>query len=257
MKKFASIAVFFACFVMSFSCEAEGDIESSEWRLVKASHIDAALLKRDVRSITLNFEGGRLSGFSGCNRIAGAYGFVENQLRISHLASTMMTCPVMELERAFHHDLDGDHAVEFHADSMRLTAQDGTFLLFERSVPLTLEANTWDVVAYNNGHQAVTTPLLGTRIHLKFENGLVHGFSGCNVFRSEYADKSGHLHISEPVTTRRACPDANASRQEKEFLSALQTATRWSVRSGTLDLHRADGERVLSALPLLDENQGK
>jgi heat shock protein HslJ len=35
--------------------------------------------------------------------------------------------------------------------------------------------------------------------------------------------------------------------QERQFLAALKTAQTWTVEGGTLDVHRADGERVLMA----------
>ena len=35
--------------------------------------------------------------------------------------------------------------------------------------------------------------------------------------------------------------------QERQFLAALKTAKVWTLESGTLDVHRADGERVLMA----------
>jgi heat shock protein HslJ len=35
--------------------------------------------------------------------------------------------------------------------------------------------------------------------------------------------------------------------QEREFISALQTATTWAIDRGMLDVHRKDGERVLTA----------
>ena len=38
--------------------------------------------------------------------------------------------------------------------------------------------------------------------------------------------------------------------QEREFLAALETATLWTVQDGMLDMHRADGERVLTANPV-------
>ena len=35
--------------------------------------------------------------------------------------------------------------------------------------------------------------------------------------------------------------------QEREFIAALQTATTWAIDRGMLDVHRQDGERVLTA----------
>jgi hypothetical protein len=38
--------------------------------------------------------------------------------------------------------------------------------------------------------------------------------------------------------------------QERQFLSALETATSWAIDRDMLDLHRPDGERVLLARPV-------
>ena len=35
--------------------------------------------------------------------------------------------------------------------------------------------------------------------------------------------------------------------QERQFLAALETAVKWDISRGMLDMHRADGERVLTA----------
>jgi hypothetical protein len=40
-----------------------------------------------------------------------------------------------------------------------------------------------------------------------------------------------------------------ADYQERDFLKALESATRWTVDGGRLDMHRADDERALTALP--------
>ena len=37
--------------------------------------------------------------------------------------------------------------------------------------------------------------------------------------------------------------------EEREFLTALESATRWTVEGGVLDMYRSDGERVLMATP--------
>ena len=35
--------------------------------------------------------------------------------------------------------------------------------------------------------------------------------------------------------------------QERQFLAALESATMWAIDREMLDIHRADGERVLLA----------
>jgi heat shock protein HslJ len=53
------------------------------------------------------------------------------------------------------------------------------------------------------------------------------------------------LAAPEPATAVEPAQDLMA--QEQEFLRALQTATTWKIVRGMLDVHRADGERVLTA----------
>jgi heat shock protein HslJ len=43
------------------------------------------------------------------------------------------------------------------------------------------------------------------------------------------------------------CAGAGVMQQEREFLSALQSTTTWGFDGRLLDMHRADGERVLTA----------
>ena len=45
-----------------------------------------------------------------------------------------------------------------------------------------------------------------------------------------------------------ACSGEGVMQQEQEFLAALESATVWTVTGGMLDVHRADGERVLNAI---------
>lgn len=65
-------------------------------------------------------------------------------------------------------------------------------------------------------------------------------------FHGSFTLEGNALTIHSLATTRKACEDA-VMVQEEEFLSALQTATTWNIIRGMLDVHRADGERVLTA----------
>ena len=89
--------------------------------------------------------------------------------------------------------------------------------------------------------------MTGTTLTLTFENGMVRGSSGCNTFRAPYTSEGNRLSIGPAATTRMACGAEGVMEQERQFLAALKTAKVWTVESGTLDVHRADGERVLMA----------
>jgi heat shock protein HslJ len=122
----------------------------------------------------------------------------------------------------------------------------GEALQFERAPPPRLEGVQWEVTGYNNGRQAVVSPKIGTRLTLAFQDGRVSGSSGCNRFHGEFKVEGNALKVGPLATTRMACED-EVMTQERQFLQALESATTWKIVRGMLDVHRADGERVLTA----------
>ena len=200
-------------------------------------------------AITVRFEAGRVQGFSGCNQLMGSYTLEGERLVLGTLGGTMMACPepAMSVERSFLGSFAGTMDFVVAGNELALTpAGGGDALKFEREAPPRLEGTRWEVTGYNNGRQAVVGPKVGTRLTLMFDDGKVSGESGCNRFHGLYKVAGNALAIHALATTRMACADAVMA-QEQEFLSALQSATTWDVVRGMLDMHRADGERVLTA----------
>jgi heat shock protein HslJ len=83
------------------------------------------------QDFSLEVQGDRLAGRSGCNRYMGTWTTEDGKLRIGPLASTMMWCDgLMELERSFLDALqaaagaqrDGDQLVFLDPDGNRLIA---------------------------------------------------------------------------------------------------------------------------------------
>ena len=225
-------------------------LERTSWRLVSLpGHAPATLAKLE-RDVTARFEGGRVTGFAGCNTFTGPYTLKENRLSVGVLAGTMMACPepAMSLERAFHAALAGTFSYAIKGNRLSLTADSGALLAFDKEASVTLEGGTWDVTGYNNGRQAVVSAIADTRLTVAFEKGTVTGQAGCNTFRATYSTEGSRITVGPAATTRKMCGDAVMT-QEREFLKALETATTWTIDAGLLHLHRADGERVLVAGP--------
>jgi heat shock protein HslJ len=199
---------------------------------------------------TVRFADGRASGFSGCNRFTGSYKRDGDTLTVGPLAGTMMACPEprMGAEKAFLDALSGAHRVAIAGDHLTLTSPSGAALAFQAEPPPTLEGVAWKVTGFNNGRQAVVSPRTGTTVTLSFENGKVTGSAGCNTFRATYTSDGNRLSIGPAATTRKMCPAEGVMEQERQFLAALATAQVWTVEGGKLDVHRADGERVLTAV---------
>ncbi len=221
-------------------------LESTSWRLVSLpGHAPAALAALE-QGPTARFESGRVSGFGGCNRLMGSYTLQQNRLTIGGLAGTMMACPepAMSIERALHAALTGPLSYAITGNRLSLTSDSGAVLVFEKEAAATLEGATWEVTGYNNGRQAVVSPMVGTELTVAFEKGTASGEAGCNTFRAPFSTEGKSITVGPAATTRKMCSEAVMT-QEREFLKALESATTWSIDAGLLHLHRADGERVL------------
>lgn len=225
-------------------------IEASEWRLTALRDIDSQTLAAIPGGVRVRFADGRLQGFGGCNRLAGSYTVAGDRLELGALAGTMMACPppAADVETAFHRAFRGPFRFAIADGVLRLTpatAGDPS-LIFAALPPPRLDGVEWSVTGYNNGRQAVVSPASGTRLTLTFANGAVSGSAGCNTFRAGYTVNGTRIAIDAPVVTRRHCA-GEVMQQERAFLAALQSATTWTLDGRALDLHRADGERVVHA----------
>lgn len=205
----------------------------------------------EASAATIRFEAGRVQGFGGCNRFTGAYAVEGDRVRIEALAATMMACEsaVMEAESAFLAALGGTHHASLDAGRLTLAAAGdaSAALVFEPVPPPRLDGVQWEVTGFNNGRQAVVSPLVGTVLQLSFEDGAVVGQAGCNRFRAAYTQEGNRLAVEPPAATRMFCEGEGVMEQEQQFLDALATASTWTIERGMLDVHRADGERVLTA----------
>jgi heat shock protein HslJ len=201
------------------------------------------------RGPSLRFEAGRVSGFAGCNNLMGSYSLAGDMLTLGQLAGSMMACPgeAMTLERSFHAALAGTHRVAVTGDRLTLTAESGKVMSFQAEAPPALAGGTWTVTGYNNGRQAVVSPAPGTELSLAFaEDGSLSGNAGCNSFRASYTVDGDRMTVGPAATTRKFC-GPEVMDQERAFLAALGSVTRWTIDGGMLDAHRADGERALTA----------
>lgn len=106
--------------VMSASVLAAG-LAGSEWRPVQIGE----MVPLESAGIFVKFEpGGRLSGYSGCNRFFGTYEIADESIEIGPLGATRMACsePVMALESTFLSVLQ--EVTGFNRNATRLTLMD-------------------------------------------------------------------------------------------------------------------------------------
>jgi heat shock protein HslJ/uncharacterized membrane protein len=225
-----------------------GSLENATWLLTTLPG-QSLPATQGRNAVTVSFEAGRVHGFSGCNQFMGSYSLDGERLVLGMLGGTMMACPepAMSVESRFLKSFSGALNVAVAGNRMTVKpVNGGEALQFERAPPPRLEGVSWEVTGYNNGRQAVVSPKIGTRLTVTFRDGEVSGSSGCNRFHGAFTAEGSALKIRPLATTRMACED-EVMTQERQFLQALESATTWKIVRGMLDVHRADGERVLTA----------
>ncbi len=234
--------------------KAAASIEGPIWQLASLRGLDPGSLRDAIRPVTARFKAGRIDGFSGCNLFFGGYTIDGDRVVIGSLGGTMMACPESPtaVENAVRAALAGplrytlaDHLLTLHSGAEPV-------IVFQMQPARTLEGATWKVTGFNNGRQAVVSPLLGTTLSLTFRGGIVKGFGGCNTFRAKYSADGDRIVLGPASATRKACVSEGVMQQEREFLRALEATTTWAFDGELLDMHRADGERALTATRRVD-----
>jgi heat shock protein HslJ len=105
------------------------DLDGSSWRATRFGP-DLADAPTPDQEFSLEVQGDRLAGKSGCNRYVGTWKIEEGALEIGPLASTMMWCDgLMELERSFLAGLEAARDVRRDGDRLEVLDGDGNALI--------------------------------------------------------------------------------------------------------------------------------
>lgn len=201
-------------------------------------------------NVTLLFGVARASGFSGCNQYSAPYATVDTGLRFGPTSGTRASCGTVTdtFESGYYSDLSNVTHWAISNDSLQLiTSIAGADLIYARMAPATVEG-PWNITMVNNGQGAVSSVPSGVSASITFQaDGTVEGFGGCNSFSGGYSrGANDQIAIGPLLSTMKACGDP-ADTFEHQLLTALQSATKWSVTSGTLDLRDDGGAQQVAA----------
>ena len=228
--------------------DGTASLEGVDWVLLAYRSGDALVELGDPRGpARLRFEGGRVTGSAGCNRLMGDYELKGEGIRFqAPMASTMMACPepLMSQEQAVHAALASVASYRREADGLDLLDPHGEVLLRLTVLePVALVGPVWQLEAYNNGKQAIVSPLAGTGITLELrDNGTLGGSDGCNRYMSGFTLVGGTLTFGPIATTRMACrgPEG-AAEQAAAYAAALGTVTGYRIEGEALVLLNREG----------------
>lgn len=192
------------------------------------------------------FAGGSVVGSTGCNRYRASYTTDGHTLEIGQIASTMMACapPADAIERAYVSAVGKVRAWRLDGEQLVLVDADGTELLrYAAATPV----GAWQVTGLLRG-DAFASPLEGTTLTARFgKDGSLSGSAGCNTYKGTYTSEKGTIKIGSAATTRKACAQPpGVMEQEANYFALLSRAVGYSVDGRSLELHAADGTRLVS-----------
>jgi heat shock protein HslJ len=92
-----------------------------------------------------------------------------------------------------------------------------------------------------SGH--ADTDWAGSGITAQFDvwGGRLSGFAGCNNYSAGLSVAGDQIQVSQPVSTRKACPGEMVMALEREYLERLARVTTFVVTGDRLELSLADG----------------
>jgi heat shock protein HslJ len=89
-------------------------------------------------------------------------------------------------------------------------------------------------------------PVPNAPVTIKFGNdGRISGSGGCNSYGGNYRVQGNRLTLSQVFSTKRACIDANANKQESQYFAALESASRFRLNRKQLTIYYGAGQNAL------------
>ena len=161
--------------------------------------------------VDAKFAGGKVSGFAGCNVYTASATISGATLKVGQAATTMKACEpaVSEVETAYLANLALSATFTAASDGLTIFDVDGKPILVYTAASANPLEGEWNVTGYNNGKQAVTSPIAGSTLTATFTpDGQVAGNGGCNTYSGPYKLDGTSLTVGPLVTTRMACEQA-------------------------------------------------
>jgi heat shock protein HslJ len=196
--------------------------------------------------LSLGLFDGQLIGSAGCNRFSGSYETFGNSISFGQLVTTGVPCPqvLLDQQNEYLDTLESVASFQVANEQLQLSDENGEIVLTYNVVPQApLEGTLWQVVSYNNGQQAMTGVLPGTRLTALFENGSVSGSAGCNNFNGPYTVSDNQISIGPLAGTMMMCAEPEGvMEQEAAYQAALQSAATYRIVASRLELASESGE---------------
>lgn len=136
----AAIALTAGCAATSDSAKPnaslapQASLTNTYWKLTQLDGADVAMAPQQEREVRITLTSdGKVTGFTGCNRVMGGYTLAGKTLRFTQLAGTRMACPppLMQLESAVLANLNSVTGYQLEGEKLILLKDGAPVARFE------------------------------------------------------------------------------------------------------------------------------
>jgi heat shock protein HslJ len=256
MRTIVTVAAAAALLVAVSACTTGGSggtggtIEGPTWKLTsQAVNGSLTAIPADVHA-DARFGDGNVAGSGGCNVFTGTATVSGASLAVGPLSSTQMACdgPAGNVETAYLANLAAAATFTATAEALTIFDASGATLLVYAAGPANPLIGNWVVTGYNNGQEAVVSPIEGTTLTAVFTADAVSGNGGCNTYNGGYVLDGDAVTVGPLASTMMAC-DEPVMDQEAQFLAALQVPSTVEVSGANVTLRDADGAMQVTLAP--------
>lgn len=240
----------------SASAESSPELVGTVWQWDQTlMNNDDIFVPDNSANYTIQFKpDGTVAIQADCNQAGGTYTLDGSLITIELGPSTMAACPEGSLADRFVAHLSGAAIHFFQGQNLfiDLKFDSGTMRFSPQSIDVV--GTNWIVTAYNNGQEAVVSPIPGTEITAFFGPGNnLTGFSGCNTYSGGYEFGDNQTvtirNLNQPVSNLQTCTEPEGiMEQEQSYLTALSSAAFYELRGDVLQLRTADNTIAVTFL---------
>ena len=222
--------------------DSTGPLAGSSWVLSSYLSGGALIDVAEGYLVDATFSASTVAGFSGCNQYIAPVSVSGSSIAVGLIATTGRMCKMsIPIEQDYLAALATAATYTMSDTELSIADASGATVLTYAAASDNPLDGPWVVTGYNNGAEAVVSPIEGSEITVTFAaDDQVFGSTGCNSFSGPYAVDGDQLTVGALGLTMMACEDALMA-QESQFLAALQTPTTIEVSGPIVTLRAADG----------------
>ena len=247
MKKRLFTSFLFISFI-SIGAFAQTSVTGRDWKL---TYLRGVNLGPTTASISINKEGTRFKGNTGCNVMNGSVSINRNSIKFGAVITTKRACtiPTGKVEGSILSALGRVDRYQISRYRFRLYERNRLLMQFEplakpevdeEQKPVADQLNLEDKKWVLESIAGSPIPKVEESAFINFdqEKGSAGGNTSCNVFGGSYETNGDKIIFTQTISTMRACIEDERMNVERKFLDGLKTANRYEIRGLKLSLYR-------------------